>query len=129
MPAQDLSTKLFGNTTFSDILEEIHKNCKKKEKAIREIIDHVKGTITSPQEATLVVPLLAEFLEIGVKNDDLLIKMAGIAQRAIMTAAASGKDDYQLTEAEKEEIFGLVEKSKQPEPILAQKTIGSNHGI
>lgn len=111
--AQDLNTVLFGDVTFSNLLETIYKNCRKKEKVIRELIISIKDTITSPQEATLIVPLLKEYLEIGVKNDELLIKMAAIAQRAI-TVGPTGddKNSYQLTDIEKKQLFELVDQTK-----------------
>ena len=75
--------KLFGKKNFSDLLKEIHTNQKDKETQLRSLIEGLKPLITSPGEATMIVPLIKEYMELAIKNDDALIKMAGIVQRAM----------------------------------------------
>ena len=70
---------VFGKKKFSDILEEIYDNQKKKDKQITALINELKPMIEEIGDATLLVPLIKEYMEIGVKNDDLLIKMAALA--------------------------------------------------
>jgi len=77
-----LDKNIFGKKKFSNILEEIYNNQKKKEEQISTLISELKPLIQDIGDATLVVPLLKEYLEISVKNDEQLIKMATIAQRA-----------------------------------------------
>ena len=62
-------------------------------------------------DATLVVPLLKEYLEISVKNDEQLIKMATIIQRAVQN---EGQDDgnFGMTEEEKQQLLNEVKKFK-----------------
>ena len=50
--------KLFGNKKFSDLLKEIHVNQKDKEAQLRSLIEGLKPLITSPGEATMIVPLI-----------------------------------------------------------------------
>ena len=94
---------LFGNKTFSDLLKEIYNNSKDKEKQISSLIQGLKPLIESPGDATLIVPLIKEYMEIAVKNDEALIKMAGIVQRAMTTN--TGGDDMLLSDKEKEILF------------------------
>ena len=75
--------KLFGNKKFSDLLREIHVNQKDKEVQLRSLIEGLKPLITSPGEATMIVPLIKEYMELAIKNDDHLIKMASVVQRAL----------------------------------------------
>ena len=74
---------IFGKKKFSDILEEIYNNQQKKDKQVTALINELKPLISEIGDATLVVPLIKEYMEISVKNDDLLIKMAALAQRAV----------------------------------------------
>ena len=62
--------------------------------------------MADPQDATVLVPLIVQFLEVGVKNDDHLIKIAGILQRAMQTHASSGGDanSFELSPAELEQL-------------------------
>jgi|TARA_R110000737_G_scaffold50842_4_gene71876 hypothetical protein len=103
-----LNKKIFGNKKFSDILEEIYTNQKKKEEQIATLISELKPLIQDIGDATLIVPLLKEYLEISVKNDEQLIKMATIAQRAIQTEDDSG--NFGMTEIEKQQLLDEVKK-------------------
>ncbi len=116
-----LNQILFDDKSFSDLLKEIHGNQKKKAKQIAQLISELKPLIQSLGDATVVVPLIKEYMEISVKNDDQLIKMAAIVQR-LSTGAASSGDGGLLTDEElsqlqevAEEIAKTVEEPKQIE--------------
>ena len=100
--------KLFGNKKFSDLLKEIHVNQKDKEVQLRSLIEGLKPLITSPGEATMIVPLIKEYMELAIKNDDLLIKMASVVQRALNSKAADS--DELLSDADKEMLFASLQE-------------------
>ena len=100
--------KLFGKKNFSDLLKEIHTNQKDKETQLRSLIEGLKPLITSPGEATMIVPLIKEYMELAIKNDDALIKMAGIVQRAMNSKIADG--DELLSEEDKEMLFSSLQE-------------------
>jgi hypothetical protein len=58
----------------------------------------------------MIVPLIAEHLNISVKNDEALIKMAGIVQRAMSAGTSDEAASYILSEAEKEQLFSAVQE-------------------
>jgi hypothetical protein len=97
---------LFGKKSFADLLKEIHTNQKDKEVQLRSLIEGLKPLITSPGEATIMVPLIKEYMELAIKNDDALIKMAGIVQRAMNTKMAEGDDI--LSDEDKELLFSSL---------------------
>jgi len=94
---------LFGKKTFADLLKEIHTNSSNKEREIRALIDNLKPFITSAGDAVIIVPLIKDYLDVSVKNDDLLIKMAGIVQRAMNSN--TGGEDLLLSDSDKEMLF------------------------
>jgi hypothetical protein len=94
---------LFGKKTFADLLKEIHTNSSNKEKEIRNLIDNLKPFINSAGDAVIIVPLIKDYLDVSVKNDDLLIKMAGIVQRAMNSN--QGLDELLLSDSDKEMLF------------------------
>lgn len=106
-----LDNLIFKNKKFSDILEEIYENQRKKEKQISALISELKPLINDIGDATLVVPLIKEYMEIGIKNDEQLIKMATIIQRALQTQATTG-GELMLTDEEKAQILAEVDKLK-----------------
>ena len=119
MAQNSLDQIIFDDKSFSDLLKEIHKNQSKKSKQLASLIAELRPLITSLGDATVVVPLIKEYMEISVKNDDQLIKMAAIVQR-LSTGATSSGDGGLLTEEEMEqlqqvaeEISKTVEKPKQ----------------
>ena len=114
-----LNQIIFDDKSFSDLLKEIHKNQSKKSKQLASLIAELRPLITSLGDATVVVPLIKEYMEISVKNDDQLIKMAAIVQR-LSTGTSNTGDGGLLTEEEMqqlqdvaEEISKTVEKPKQ----------------
>jgi hypothetical protein len=108
----NFNQELFNGKTFSDILNEIYKNSKKKEKQINSLISELKPLIENLGDAVSVVPLIKEYLEIGVKNDEHLIKMAAIAQRS-MGNGGSSNDDFTLSEEEMKELEEIAKESNQ----------------
>ena len=115
------SITLFGKKTFADLLKEIHTNSSSKEKEIRGLIEGLKPFITSAGDAVIIVPLIKDYLDVSVKNDDLLIKMAGIVQRAMNSS--SGEDNMLISDAEKEMLFESIQQlsSKSEEEIPVRK--------
>ena len=118
-----LNQVIFDDKTFSDLLKEIHTNQKKKGKQIGQLIAELRPLIQNLGDATVVVPLIKEYMEISVKNDDHLLKMAAIVQR-LSTGTANTGDGGLLTEEEMaqlqeitEEIAKTAEEPKQIEPL------------
>ena len=91
-----LNQILFDDKSFSDLLKEIHGNQKKKAKQLASLISELRPLVQSLGDATVIVPLIKEYMEISVKNDDQLIKMAAIVQR-LSTGAAQSGDGVLLT--------------------------------
>lgn len=105
----NLDQKVFGNKKFSSLLQEIYDNQKKKETQISALITELKPLITDIGEATLIVPLIREYMELGLKNDEQLIKMATIIQRALNSGKAAD-EDFGLSEEEKAQLMSEVKK-------------------
>ena len=104
-----LNQIIFDNKTFSDILKEIHTNQKKKSKQIGQLIAELRPLIQNLGDATVVVPLIKEYMEVSVKNDDHLLKMAAIVQRLSTGTTNSGGGDM-LTEEELNQLQNIVEE-------------------
>lgn len=123
--SEKLDFLLFDNTTFSDLMKDIYVTTKKKENQIDILVEQLKPLVNNLDDATVVVPLLKEYLEVGVKNDEQLVKLAAVVQRyhAALTRGTKGGDDELLTEEEKLQLLELAEQevaeiSKQVEKAL-----------
>ena len=104
-----LNQIIFDDKSFSDLLKEIHKNQSKKSKQLASLISELRPLITSLGDATVVVPLIKEYMEISVKNDDQLIKMAAIVQR-LSTGNTTTGDGGMLTDTEMEQLQDMAEE-------------------
>ena len=104
-----LNQILFDDKSFSDLLKEIHGNQKKKAKQLASLIAELRPLVQSLGDATVVVPLIKEYMEISVKNDDQLIKMAAIVQRLSTGTASSGEGGL-LTEEEMDQLMDVAEE-------------------
>lgn len=85
----ELKTKLFKKdgqwVTFEDLLKKIYDNSEDRTAQIKIIVDHLKDMVGNTGDAAILTPWIAEFMKAAIKNDDNLIKLASIANRA-MTA-------------------------------------------
>lgn len=99
---------VFKDKKLADIFEEIYINSKQKKNQINDLIAQLSEQVESPADAIMIVPLIKDYLEVGVKNNEHLIKLAGVVQR--MKKATEGEDviDFgeiqDLLEASKEEL-------------------------
>ena len=93
-----LDKEIFKGKTLSDLFGEIYDNSKETKSQVKGLIGELKPLIENIGDATLLVPMIKEYMEIGVKNDEHLIKIATVIQR-IETAAAKGEsDEFDLSE-------------------------------
>ena len=103
--------EIFKGKTYSSLLKDIYQNSKQKEEQINELIGQLTPMIKNFGDATIIVPLIKEYLDVAVKNDDHLIKMAAIVQRGISAAKSSGDGSgVLLTEEEKKQLLTSVEE-------------------
>jgi len=111
----DFQQELFKGTTFSSLLEDIYKNSRTKEKQLKDLIGQLKEMINEPGDAVMIVPLLQGYMEVAVKNDEALIKMASIVQKAINVSDKGADSGELLSERDKELLFAEIKKVNIPE--------------
>ena len=89
--------------TFTTIQEY---NKKQLDILTKELVGFIKDGDTAVQ----LVPMIKEYLEINVRNDDQLVKMAGIVQRLISVENRAGaEDEFGLSDSEKEQLIAGME--------------------
>ena len=92
---------IFGNTSLSDLFKQIHKNNKDIDKQIGEFIDTMKPMATSNAgSAVMLMPTVKDLIDVNVKNNEQLIKMAAIAQRAVSSNNSSADSLIDMSEIE-----------------------------
>jgi len=112
--------EVFKGKSLANIFKEIHNNQKDKDKQINELIENLKPLITNITDAIQLVPLLKDYLDIGIKNNEQLVKLATVIQRAVSVNKSEnggGDDEMTIPKEEREELLknaGLLkEKDKE----------------
>ena len=107
--------EIFEGKTLSDVLKDIYDNSKTNKTQLEVLMKEVVGFIKDGDTAVQIIPMLKEYLEINVKNDEQLVKLATIVQR--ITAAekrvSDSGDEFGLSEAEKEQLMNAIESDVQ----------------
>jgi len=116
-----LDKEIFNGKTLSDLFSEIHENSTQTRSQVRSLIGELKPLIENIGDATLIVPMIKEYMEIGVKNDEHLIKLATVIQRIETAQAKGGGDDMfdfsdlQDLLEEQQEVENQLEETQQEE--------------
>ena len=97
--------EIFGGKKFSDLLEEIHKNSSDKKVQIDLLISELTSYIQTANDVVQIVPLISQYLEVAVKNDEQLIKVATLVQRLLAVEGKNQEKDSLLSENEKEQLL------------------------
>ena len=102
--------EIFGGKSLSDLFRDIYDNTETNRKQLTILTKELVSFIKDGDTAVQIVPMLKEYLEINVKNDDQLVKVAAIVQRIIAAETRAGsEDEFGLTDAEKEQLIGNIE--------------------
>lgn len=96
-------TEIFGNKKFSDLLKDIYENQKKKDRQINLLIADLKPLITGINDAAILVPVIKDYMEVSVKNDEHLVKLAAVIQRMVSNKSEEGNSF--LTDEEKDALL------------------------
>ena len=107
--------EIFEGKTLSDVFKDIYDNSKTNKTQLEVLMKEVVEFIKDGDTAVQIIPMLKEYLEINVKNDEQLVKLATIVQR--ITAAerrvSDSGDEFGLSEAEKKQLMDAIESDVQ----------------
>ena len=111
----DRMDELFKGTTFADLMSDVYHNSKKKDRQINQLISQLQPLIKNASDATIIVPLIKEYLDVAVKNDDHLVKLTAIVQRYISTKQTISGADGLLSDEEKQQLLRVAEQTLSEE--------------
>ncbi len=103
--------EIFKGTSFSDLMKDIYHNSKKKERQINTLIQELQPMIKNVGDATVIVPLIKEYLDVAVKNDDALVKLASVVQRLVQSESKmTGESEFGLSDDERQQLLEVAEQ-------------------
>ena len=101
--------ELFKGKSLSSLFEDIYNNSKHNKHQLEVLVKEVTSFIKDGDMAVQLIPMIKEYLEINVKNDEQLVKLAGIVQRIIANENKGGSEaEFGLSDREKEQLLNQV---------------------
>ena len=134
----DNKVEIFDGKSFGDLMQEIHQNSLEKKTQIDLMIQEIVSMIKTSNDAVQLAPMVKDYMEVAVKNDEQLVKMATIVQRIINTESKGSENEYQLSDDEKKQLLGGIEdavndlqghSTKLKTDIDTLKSKGADNGI
>tara|TARA_B100002019_G_C21266427_1_gene599688 strand:+ start:1325 stop:1738 length:414 start_codon:yes stop_codon:yes gene_type:complete len=104
--------EIFTGKTFSSLVKDIYFNSSNKKDQINQLILDLNKMVKDAGSATVIAPMIKDYLDIGIKNDDQLVKLSAVLQRYI-SGSNSGDEKSSngiLSEEEKQQLMSSVKK-------------------
>ena len=108
----DLDFELYKGKKYSSLLKDVVVNSEQKKDQIDILVSDLRSMIKTANDAIVVVPLIKDYLDVSVRNDEQLVKLAAVVQR-IISSQSQGEDGNMgmlLSEDERKQFMGEVEK-------------------
>ena len=118
--------EIFEGKTFQDLTKDIYENTTKRKTQIDLLISEIHGFITTIDDVVLVAPIIKEYMDTAVRNDEHLVKLAGVLQRIISKSQGESDESMLLSDEEKAELMGTLQDTvddlqKESEKLEATK--------
>ena len=122
--------EIFEGKTFQDLTKDIYENTTKRKVQIDLLISEIHGFIKTIDDVVMVAPIIKEYMDTAVRNDEHLVKLAGVLQRIISKSQGESDESMLLSDEEKADLMGTLqdtvadlEKESQRLETIKDKTI------
>jgi len=105
------NVEIFNGKTFQDLTKDIYENSRNKRLQIDLLIQEVHGLINGIDDIVMVGPIIKELMDVSVKNDEHLVKLASVLQRILTRSTGETDDSFGLTEQEKVELIDTLQET------------------
>ena len=103
------NNEIFKGKTFQDLTKDIYENTTKRKVQIDLLISEIHGFITTIDDVVMVAPIIKEYMDTAVKNDEHLVKLAGVLQRIISKSSGESDESMLLSDEEKADLMGTLQ--------------------
>lgn len=110
----ELEKQVFEGKTISDLLKEVYEKHKENDDSVKSEISRLSSFISTAGDAIVIVPLLKELMDSGLKNDEVLMKMVQLFKQPVEKKSSQDDDNGLLTEKDIEQLFNDVTIYKAP---------------
>ena len=113
--------EIFEGKSFQDLTHDIYKNTTDRRKQIDLLISEIHGFITTIDDVVMVAPIIKEYMDVAVKNDEHLVKLAGVIQRIMNKSSSGDEESFLLSDAEKEDLISALQEDVDDLQKLSDK--------
>ena len=103
----DNEFEIFEGKQFKELCKDIYDRSDNKKEQLDLLISELRPMVKNIDDAVQIVPLIQGYLEVSVRNDEQLVKLAQVVQR-LQNAKVEGGTGSLLSEAEKEQLWQEV---------------------
>ena len=113
--------EIFEGKTFQSLTKDIYENSKNKRVQIDLLIQEVHSLINGIDDVALIGPVIKELMDVSIKNDEHLVKLASVLQRLLTKSQGASDDAFSLTDQEKEDLINTLQDAANDVQIKNDK--------
>lgn len=104
--------EIFNGKKFSDLCREIHSNSRTTRNQIDILVSELRNLIKGTNDALMIVPLIKDYLSVGVNNDDQLLKLLNIVSRVAKRQQSANEtgNGFELTDEDRKNLQVEIDK-------------------
>ena len=101
--------QIYEGKTFAELTKDIYQNSKLKKTQLDLLIQEAHGYINTVEDLVVVMAVIKELMEVAVKNDEHLVKLAGVVQRIMTRSTGVSDEGSLLSDSEKEDLLNSLQ--------------------
>lgn len=102
----NLDFEVYDGKSFKDLCKDVVTRSQSKKDQLDTLFSDVRSKITNINDYQVFLPHIKEIVEVGIKNDEQLVKLAAVVQRLQSSQLeVSGGDTSGLSDGEKEQLL------------------------
>ena len=114
--------EIFDGKSLSDLFKDIYDNSTTTRTQLHNLIQELKPYIKNLSDAAVLIPVMKEILEIGVKNDEMKVKLATEVVKLVRQDKPQSSEPMSLlSEEDKEQLTKEVESYEEHQAREAKK--------
>ena len=117
---------LYDGKTLEDVFRDVDNLTSTRRGKIVDLIDALRSLMLTPEDAATFAPMIKDYLDVWIKNDDHLLKMGTIVQRIVSAESyqngGGGIEDF-LSDADKEKLIADAQQELKNSTVEVDKTL------
>lgn len=104
--------EIYKGKQIGSLFSDIVTNSANKRDQIDLLVSDIREMIKTPENALMMVPLIKEYLDIGIRNDEQLVKLAAVVQRLLNSSTENSEaGGFSLSDAEKKQLMTEIDNT------------------